>query len=281
VIIEPDTTSASALLDRIERFYDAVPRAAARVEDHGPLSLFVREGAGWAYYARPALGHEGTVTAEDVALVRARQRELGVPEAFEWVHENTPALHDAAVAAGLTVNSHPLLVLDPSAEPVRPAPEGVEVRVLGSDDPLLAAAVAVPHLAFAEIGTHVGTAGPAELAARLPAVVEDGSVARVAARIDAGLSVVAVSLAADSTVTCSGMHQQVGDVSEVVAVGTLPSARRQGLACLVTARLAADARARGAELVFLSATDDAVARVYEKAGFRRLATAMIAEAPAG
>ena len=30
------------------------------------------------------------VTASDVDAVRARQRELGIPEAFEWVHETTP-----------------------------------------------------------------------------------------------------------------------------------------------------------------------------------------------
>ncbi len=32
-------------LERIERDYDEVPRGAARVEEHGPLRLFV--GTGW------------------------------------------------------------------------------------------------------------------------------------------------------------------------------------------------------------------------------------------
>jgi predicted GNAT family acetyltransferase len=45
----------------------------------------------------------------------------------------------------------------------------------------------------------------------------------------------------------------------------------------VTAVLASNARERGVETVFLSASDDAVARIYTRLGFRRIGTAMIAE----
>jgi predicted GNAT family acetyltransferase len=48
----------------------------------------------------------------------------------------------------------------------------------------------------------------------------------------------------------------------------------------VTALLAADARYRGVQTIFLSASDAAVARVYARIGFREIGTAMIAE-PAG
>ena len=65
------------MLDRIERYYDGVPRAAARVETIGPFTLFVKQGAGWPYYARPNLGAT-TFSAADVERVRSRQRELGV-----------------------------------------------------------------------------------------------------------------------------------------------------------------------------------------------------------
>jgi predicted GNAT family acetyltransferase len=60
-------------------------------------------------------------------------------------------------------------------------------------------------------------------------------------------------------------------------VGTLPSARRQGLGAAVTAELAILALADGIRTVFLSASDDAVARVYAGLGFRRIGTAMITE----
>jgi hypothetical protein len=66
------------LLARLERYYDAVPRSGARVERHGPLTLFVKRGGGWPYYARPALGHAGELTvflsagSEDIARVYGR-----------------------------------------------------------------------------------------------------------------------------------------------------------------------------------------------------------------
>lgn len=44
---------------RIEEYYDAAPRTAARAEDFGALTLFVRDGEGWPYYARPTLGWAG------------------------------------------------------------------------------------------------------------------------------------------------------------------------------------------------------------------------------
>ncbi|MGZ5345586.1 MAG: GNAT family N-acetyltransferase, partial [Actinomycetota bacterium] len=72
------------LLRRIDAYLDAVPRSAVRTEAVGPFTLFVQEGNGWRYYARPTPGAEA-FTPSDVESVRARQRELGQPEAIEWV----------------------------------------------------------------------------------------------------------------------------------------------------------------------------------------------------
>ncbi|MFD6941189.1 GNAT family N-acetyltransferase [Streptomyces goshikiensis] len=263
------------ILESLERYYDAVPRVGgARGEDFGPLTLFVQEGAGWPYYARPALGGADASVA-DVERVLARQRELGIPEAFEWVAETSPALRAAVEAAGLHVHEHPLMVLDPAAEPLAPHPD---VRLLGADDPLLAAAVAVPALAFADPGTARGEAGPAELAVAAADPAVEVRRASLAAKLTAGTTAMAAA-ARDGVVLCSGLYNPVGEVAEVVAVGTLPSARRQGLALGVTAALVADALARGAATVFLTAGDEDVARVYSRAGFRRAATALIAEPP--
>ncbi|WP_441246768.1 GNAT family N-acetyltransferase [Kitasatospora sp. McL0602] len=267
-----DQLPASDLLDRIESYYDAVPRNAARVEDFGPLLLFVKQGPGYPYYARPTPGWTGPpVQRADVDRVRARQRELGVPESFEWVAETAPGLRAAIEASGLAVHEHPLLVHDGSA-----APEQDVAQVLGADAAELASALAVPRTAFAELGTAIGAAGPAELAEHTRACLADGTAARLAERIEAGLTVVAAALV-DGAAHCSGQHQPVGEVSEIVAVGTLPSARRQGLAAAVTTALLADAHARGVRTVFLSATDEAVARLYGSLGFRTTATALIAE----
>ncbi|MFC9298039.1 GNAT family N-acetyltransferase [Streptomyces sp. NPDC057011] len=265
----------TTILDRLERYYDTVPRVGgARAEDFGPLTLFVQEGTGWQYYARPALGGAPDATAADVERVLARQRELKVPESFEWVAETSPSLRAAVEAAGLQVHAHPLMVLDPGA--VR-LPAHPEVRLLGADDPLLTAAVSVPALAFASPGTAVGAAGPAELAAKTAEPSAEEGRARVSGKLASGTTAMAAAVR-DGVVLCAGQYNPVGDVAEVVGVGTLPSARRQGLALGVTAALVADALARGARTVFLSAGDEDVARIYARAGFRRVATALIAEA---
>ncbi|MFF1511972.1 GNAT family N-acetyltransferase [Streptomyces sp. NPDC058326] len=246
------------MLKRIETYYDAVPRSSARAEEFGPLTLFVREGEGWPYYARPALGATGEIPVEAVEKVRARQRELGVPEAFEWVAETTPGLRAAVEASGLTVHEHPLMVLEGDGAAV-PEPEGVTVRMVGADDSALESAAAAPYAAFG-------------------ATPDPGAAAHVGARIGAGWTRLAAALDGTGHALAAGQHQPVGPVSEVVGVGTVPAARRRGLGLAVTAALVADARAHGAELVFLSATDADVARLYGRLGFRTVATALIAEA---
>ena len=261
------------LLGRIEEYYDAVPRSGARFEDFGPLALFAKEGAGWPYYARPTLGWSGPFAVEDVRRVRARQRELGIPESFEWVAETTPLLRAAVEESGLTVHEYPLMVLDPNA-PATAVANDAGVRILGPDDAVLPSAIFVTHLAFAEPGTQIGIAG-------LPQLVEmtaagDDSVERVRDRIRAGLTVVAAAVE-NGLALCGGQHQTVGQVSEIVGIGTLPAARRRGLGLAVTAALLADAQARGIQTIFMTAGDDDVARIYARLGFRRIATALIAE----
>lgn len=278
------------VLARLEAFYDALPRGGARAEELGSLRLFVREGEGWPFYARPASTSgrvTRAVTADDVVRARERQRELGVPEAFEWVHDLAPSLTEAAQHAGLTVQRCPLLVLRDGG-PV-PADElvvgsGYEIQVAQPDDDDLAAVEAVAHVGFgAAIGTSTGPQGTAERDAtardtapgrieRLRRGLRDGSMVRVVARGPEGPVCVGGTQHAD--VVEGG--RTVG-VAEVAGVATLPALRRRGLAAAVTSVLAAEALRRGRSTVFLSAQDDDVARVYERVGFRRVGTAGLAE----
>jgi ribosomal protein S18 acetylase RimI-like enzyme len=274
-----DVTSdqAAGLLDRIDRYQDALPRQNGRAENFGPLTLFVRNGEGTPLHARPSrdLPENGRgVRAVDVARVRARQRELGVPESFEWVAESAPDLREAAEEAGLVVEERPLLVLPADAPTplaaVRDVPVGVSVRTLAADDPHLPTAVAVPHLAFAELGTQVGEAGIAQLAEAVPA--NTARIRMLAARIRAGQTTLVAAVEGGVSL-CSGLFPGTAEgVAEICAIGTLPAARRRGLALAVTAGLVAEARALGVGTVFICATDEEVARIYARLGFRRTAT---------
>jgi ribosomal protein S18 acetylase RimI-like enzyme len=260
----------SDLLARLESYYDEVPRAGSDVEEHGPFTVFVSRG-GWPYYARPRLGDVGPVSASDVTAVLARLAELGVPESIEWVHENTPSLRDAALAAGVEVEDYPLLVLD--GDPVERSSPAV-VRRLGPDDPDLAAVRASIHVGFDQDDTRTG---PASVAERDLKVAEDADLAHLRTVLEAGRSVLYGAFDPVLGAVGGGSHNPRGEVTEIVGVGVLPAHRRQGIAGHLTWALAQDAAASGVSTVFMSAGSDDVARVYEGVGFRRVGTACIVE----
>jgi ribosomal protein S18 acetylase RimI-like enzyme len=257
------------LLARIERYYDEAPRANADAEEHGPFTVFVSH-SGWPYYARPRLGGTEEITPDDVTAVLARLEERGLPQSIEWVHETTPSLRAAAVAAGVEVGDHPLLVLD--GEPVvRQSP--VAVRRLAPDDPHLAAVQAAIHVGFGQDDTQIGPASVAERDVR--ATEPDSHVDTMSAMIAAGRTVTFGAFDHALGAVGGGSHNPRGDVTEVVGVGVLPAHRRRGIAGHLTWALAADAAEAGVHTVFMSANSDDVARVYEGVGFRRVGTACI------
>ncbi|MBB5115196.1 GNAT family N-acetyltransferase [Micromonospora echinospora] len=268
------------VLDRLERFYDAVPRDVARCEEYDALVLFVREGAGWPFYARPRLDATEHPTLADVTAVRARQRELGLPEVFEWVHEHQPDLLAVARSAGLSVLEAPLMLLEPERLPEPGTFSDVPVRVLDPAEPGFAADIAlrraVAAVGFANGGTARGEAGPAERDAAV-AGLDVAALEEEATRVADGRRVSVLAGTPGEGALASGMAMRVGDVAEIAGVATLPSARRRGLGAAVTATLARELRAAGTDLIFLSAGSEDIARVYLRVGFRRIGTACIAE----
>jgi ribosomal protein S18 acetylase RimI-like enzyme len=267
-----DQGGTATVLARLETYLDAVPRPAARAEPIGPFTLFVQAQGGWPYYARPSVG-AAAFTAAAVDQVRARQRALGVPEAFEWVAETTPGLRPAVAAAGLVIGDHPLMVLAAPGAAEAEAPTGVTLRLVTPADDL-ARLSAVASLAFGAPGTATGEAGTAQLSRVAPMPPE--LIASTRARLAAGQTVMAVA-EVDGQPIGVGSHQPLGAVSEVAGIGVLPAFRRRGIAAALTALLARDARGRGAETVFLSAGEEVIARIYARVGFRRIGTACTAE----
>ena len=251
-----------SLLEEIERYLDAAPRRGARAEEVGPFTLFVREGAGWPWYARPRLG-ETAFTATDVERLRERQRDLGVPEALEWIHEIAPELAPAAAAGGLSVHLNPLLVL---GEPLyADAPRRVKIRRV--HDAERHAVDAVAQVAFGAEGTARGEQGVTDAAA-----LRERTQARP---VDAAVRTFA-AFEGDEPVSIAS-HIPIGSMSEVAGVGTLPAHRRKGLGAALTAAAVADARGMGVETIFLTAGSEEIARVYERLGFKRVGTGHTAE----
>ncbi|WP_326552869.1 GNAT family N-acetyltransferase [Micromonospora sp. NBC_01813] len=326
----------NALLDRLDRFCDAVPRAAAHPEELGEYVLFVRkEEGGWPFYARPRRGAAAAPAAADITTVRARQRELGLPESFEWIHEIHPDLLAVARSAGLHVQQAPLMVLDPDALPPVERFADLHVRLLDPDSPGFVADLAawfiVARAAFTPPSGPL-SAAPTDSTAALPTVgvttpelvtvtfptVDSGVThsqqeptnAPPAPTDPTGADLLPESLVAQERLAISfgvrrialadqpvpgtadpapgtadpavvgaaavGSLNRVDDVAEIVGVGTLPRARRRGLASAVTATLARRALADGVDLVFLAAGDDDIAVLYHRLGFRRIGTACIA-----
>ena len=258
------------LLDCVERYFAAAPLPDARVTAVGGLDVPLGS-PGWPYPARPRPGGP-PVTADDVRSAVALQVESGLPVALEWVLELSPDVGPAARAAGLAVEELPLLV---AADPVELLmPYGVRLYVVGAEDPDLPRYERVTAIAFAHPGGRADVReapldSSPEVAARTAVLRE---------RIATGRTVMMVAVEHGEPVAV-GSHHPVdvdgNEVSEVTGVATLPRFRGRGLGAGLASALVAHAR-ETADLVFLTAGDDDVARIYERVGFARLATSAVA-----
>ena len=247
-----------ALLEELERYYDAVPRATAVVEEIGPFTLFLRGSEeGWQFYARPHLGYAGSFGVEQVDEVRQRQREAGAPEAFEWVAETTPALEAVVRDAGLQVERYPLMVLRAATDQ---GPSPTEVVMLDADDDRIGEVQAAVNASFSETDD-------------LGAAPHVGAVRR---GIAGGTLRLAGAFAGGHAVG-GGSHSPRSGVTELMGIGVLPRARRAGTGATITAALVEDARRLGVTTVFLSAGSQRIADIYARVGFEPVATACIAE----
>ncbi|WP_104523893.1 GNAT family N-acetyltransferase [Blastococcus atacamensis] len=261
-------------LECIERYFAAAPLPDARLERAGALDVPLADPA-WPYPARPARDGGKPVTVEDVRAAVELQRGAGLPAALEWIPECSPEMAAAVRAAGMPIEELPLLVADDPVDLVLPA--GVRLFLVGADDPQLPEYQRVADVAFAHPG---GRADVHEA----PLDTSPEARARTAAlreRIGAGRTVMMVALE-DGQPVAVGSHQPIDiggtEVSEIVGVATLPRLRARGLGAGIASALVEHAR-ETADLVFLAAGDDDVARVYERVGFARLATTCVAELP--
>ena len=250
------TRGCGGLLDRIESYYDCVPRAVAVVEVVGPFTLFVAdEGTGWQFYARPRRDGRGTFTEADVCRVLERQRQLAVPRAVEWVDEVTPTLLPAVRGVGYEPHRYPLLVM----------PADVEVE---ADPRARSLRPAEPHLSLALGSVSAGFAGRDEVEptdpGRRPELMERGDL-------------VVVASFEGNRLCGAGSAAPRGDVAELMGIAVPPGHRGRGHGTAITRSLVAACREQGVDVVFLSAGSDAAADIYRRIGFVDIGTACVLE----
>jgi GNAT superfamily N-acetyltransferase len=242
-------------LDEIEAYYDSVPRAVSTVEEAGPFTLFLADAdLGWQFYARPRLGVDHAFTADDVRRVLARQDELGVPWAIEWVDQVTPTLRPAVVDAGERAGRFPLLALPDDTD----VSASGRTRVLAAEDVDLPLVVGAVHAAFA--GDDEITGRPV---GRRPRMIADGHLIEVAAYDD------------DGRLIGGGSGAPRGTTAELMGIGVPPAHRMAGTGTAITRALVRACRDVGLRTVFLSAYNDAAASIYRRVGFQDVGTACI------
>jgi len=127
----------------------------------------------------------------------------------------------------------------------------------------------------------VGAAGRAELAAAADKLTRDGTVATTRPSLRAGHKTLVAAFAPDGTPLAAGHYHPANGTTEIGGIGTLPTARRQGLGAAVMSALATHARDHGVHTVFLAYAEEPVARIYARLGFRPVdTTLLIANQPA-
>lgn len=239
---------------RVGELQEALREIASRgreIVDVPPFTAHFHSGdsAKWVNYAIPERGAKPQ--PRQIDALRKAFRSRGLLPRLEFIEEAAPAVAPALAAAGMIKELRTPLMACAPAElvEVRAEIEGLEVAPV--TDESLRETSSVLRVAFG------GEPLPAD---EKPYDIRTRGGGCVVARV--GGEVVA---AASWTPIAAG-------ATEIVGVATAEPWRRRGLAGMLTAEAARDAQAAGAELFMLTPGDETALRVYERAGFRRVAT---------
>jgi ribosomal protein S18 acetylase RimI-like enzyme len=267
----------SELIARLQAAMRETARAQYEAQPIPPFTAFFhpRDMLTFLNYAIPDAPASGDL-AKPLAELRAAYQARNRRPRFEFIEEYAPDLPQTLRAAGFEEEARQQLMVC-TAQTWRAAPEtpGLEVLVLDAEAP---AELIRQNLVTNDLGFNPASSGhfSAEDVERFRQMLGGG---RMATALLYGQAVGA------------GMVNPPRDgLAELVGIATLEPFRRRGVATALTARLAQEAFALGVETAFLSAADERAGRVYERIGFRRVATMLayieplvggVAGAPAG
>lgn len=206
-------------------------------------------------YVNYAVPTGAAVDADAVrALVAAFQEHERTPR-LEFRAEAHPYLAGTMSEAGFVVEHiQPVMACEPSSFTPQPTP-GVEVERLGPDSDLRA---------FLEV---------ANLAFGMEEPVDERKIARTRKGVSEGHWNLAMGRIGGVSAGTGYLGPFEG-VAELAGIGTHPNFRRKGVASAVSTVLMDDFFRSGGSLVWLSAGDDGAQAVYERLGFRTVATQM-------
>ena len=230
-------------LEQLQAFLRSFAASGREVVRVGSFQAFIDPGNELKYlnYAVPDDG--ASPAREDIDSLRAAFRERERLPRLEWIAEAAPDVADALRAAGMQQElSTPLMAC--SRDELRVPDVNAAIGPVSGAD-----ALDVHNMQRVAFGQPPVDSVSAE-------TPERGLLARI-----------------DGVIASAGSWSEViGGVSEIVGIATAEPFRRRGLAGALTAATAKAAFAEGAELCVLSPGDETAMRVYERAGFSRVAT---------
>ncbi|GAX43950.1 hypothetical protein NIES4075_49650 [Tolypothrix sp. NIES-4075] len=216
----------------------------------GPfLATFNRHSANpFLNYAIP--DDAATPSLTDIKALIAAYESRGRKPRLEYVATLAPAVEEALVAAGFTVEGRlPLMTCTPGLEQLLPVPPDIELIVPVSDAEMLAT-VTVQNEAY-------GESAPSS---------EDGQ--RLRDRLRAGGIAVLARVASTGEPAGAGVCTVPGNqTTEVAGIGVRVAFRRRGIAGALTTRLVREAFDAGVTVAFLMAAHQEEVRIYTRAGF--------------
>jgi GNAT superfamily N-acetyltransferase len=238
-------------LRRIDEQIIGVNRPARNVFEVGPLTVML-DSTTDMIYANYALPTSSEVSDSEIAdMVAVFQREGRTPR-LEFRKEACPGLAERLEANGFTLEmDNPVMLCDRSTF-VPVYADGVEVEVLAPDG---------------DIEDYLRSGNEA-FGMDFPINVERITKTREA--IGRGSWVCAIGRI-DGDIAGSAAITPFGGVGELAGVGTSPRFRRRGVASAVSSVLM-ERFFETNDLAWLSAGDDTARLVYERLGYRTVAT---------